>query len=151
MVTLNPLPQGFPGGSDSKASACNAGDPGSIPGSGRFPGEGNGNPTAVLLPGKFHGQRSLVCYSPWGHKEWDTTERLHSLTHLCFHLWNWGFPGTPDCKEFACNVADQGLIPRSGRFPGEGTSYPFQSSCLENFMDRGAWWARVHEFAKSET
>ena len=38
------------------------------------------------------------------------TERLHSLTHLCFHLWNWGFPGTPDCKEFACNVADQGLI-----------------------------------------
>ena len=34
----------FPGGSDSKASACNAGDPGSIPGSGRSPGEGNGNP-----------------------------------------------------------------------------------------------------------
>ena len=36
--------QGFPGGSDSKVSACNAGDPGSIPGSGRSPGEGNGNP-----------------------------------------------------------------------------------------------------------
>ena len=36
--------QGFPGGSDDKASACNAGDPGSIPGSGRSPGEGNGNP-----------------------------------------------------------------------------------------------------------
>ena len=36
--------QGFPGGSDGKASACNAGDPGSIPGSGTFPGEGNGNP-----------------------------------------------------------------------------------------------------------
>ena len=36
--------KGFPGGSDSKASACNAGDPGSIPGSGRSPGEGNGNP-----------------------------------------------------------------------------------------------------------
>ena len=35
---------GFPGGSDGKASACNAGDPGSIPGSGRSPGEGNGNP-----------------------------------------------------------------------------------------------------------
>ena len=36
--------KGFPGGSDCKASACNAGDPGSIPGSGRSPGEGNGNP-----------------------------------------------------------------------------------------------------------
>ena len=35
---------GFPGGSDSKESTCNAGDPGSIPGLGRFPGEGNGNP-----------------------------------------------------------------------------------------------------------
>ena len=75
----------------------------------------------------------------------------HSLAHLFFHMWNWGFSGTSDCKEFACSVADQGLIPGSGRFPGEGTSYPFQCSCLENFMDRRAWWARVHEFAKSET
>ena len=40
----NPLLLGFPGGSDGKESACNAGDPGSIPGLGRFPGEGNGNP-----------------------------------------------------------------------------------------------------------
>ena len=36
--------KGFAGGSDSKVSACNAGDPGSVPGSGRYPGEGNGNP-----------------------------------------------------------------------------------------------------------
>ena len=41
-----------------------------------FDGEGNGKP--VLLPGKSHGRRSLVGYYPWGHKEWDTTERLHS-------------------------------------------------------------------------
>ena len=69
--------QGFPGGSDGKASACSAGDPGSIPGLGRSPGEGNGNPlTPVLLPGKFHGW-SLVRCSPWGNKESDTTERLH--------------------------------------------------------------------------
>ena len=65
------LYQGFPGGSDSKASACNAGNPGSIPGLGRSPGEGNSNP---LLPRKFHGWRRLVGYSPWGHKESDTTE-----------------------------------------------------------------------------
>ena len=68
------LYQGFPGGSDSKASACNAGNPGSIPGLGRSPGEGNSNP---LLPRKFHGWRRLVGYSPWGHKQSDTTERLH--------------------------------------------------------------------------
>ena len=53
----------FPDGLDGKASAYNAGDPGSIPGSGRSP-EGNGNPLPVLLPGKSHGQRSLVGYSP---------------------------------------------------------------------------------------
>ena len=65
-----------------KASACNAGDRGSIPGSGRSPGEGNGNPLLVLLPRKVHGWRSLVGYSPWGRKESDRTERLHSLTSL---------------------------------------------------------------------
>ena len=68
---------GFPGGSEVKASASNAGDPGSIPGSGRSPGEGNGNPLPVFLPGESHGRRRLVGYSPWGRKESDTTERLH--------------------------------------------------------------------------
>ena len=66
----------FPGGSDGRVSACSAGDPGLIPGLGRSPGEGNGN-SPVFLPGEFHGLRSLVGYSPWGHKESDTTERLH--------------------------------------------------------------------------
>ena len=50
---------------------ANAGDTGSVPGSGRSPGEGNGN-TPVFLPGKFHGQRKLVGYSSWGCKELDT-------------------------------------------------------------------------------
>ena len=48
-----------PGGSDSKESTCDAGDPDSIPGSGRSAGEGNGNPLQLFLPGKLHGQRSL--------------------------------------------------------------------------------------------
>ena len=56
--------KGFPGGSAGKESACNAGDMGFIPVSGRCPGEGNGNPTSVFLPGEPHGQRSLVGYSP---------------------------------------------------------------------------------------
>ena len=66
---------GFPGGSEVKASACNAGELGSIPGSGRSPGEGQ--PTPVFLPGESHGQRSLVGYSPWGRTESDATERLN--------------------------------------------------------------------------
>ena len=51
-----------------------AGDTGSIPGSGRSPGGGHGNPLPVVLPGESHGQRSLVGYSPWCHKESDTSE-----------------------------------------------------------------------------
>ena len=65
-----------------KASACNVGDPGSIPGSGRYPGEGNGLSTPLLLPGKFHGLRSLVGYNPWGCKESDMTEQLHFLSFI---------------------------------------------------------------------
>ena len=54
--------RGFPSGSDGKQSACNAGDLCSVPGSGRSPGDGN--PTPVFLPGKSHGQKRLVGYSP---------------------------------------------------------------------------------------
>ena len=56
---------GFPGSSDSKEFACNAGDLGSTPGLGRSPEE-DWQPTPVFLPGEFHGQRGLVGYSPWG-------------------------------------------------------------------------------------
>ena len=53
---------GFPGGSESKESACNARDPGLIPGSGRSPGEGNGYPLQYSCLKKSHGQRSLAGY-----------------------------------------------------------------------------------------
>ena len=68
----------FPDGSDGKASAYNAGNLGSIPGSGRS--SRKWQPTPVFLPGKSHGRRSLVDYSQWGCKELDTTEQLHLLT-----------------------------------------------------------------------
>ena len=58
---------GFPGGSDSKESACNAGNLGSIPGLGRSP-EKEMATHPVFLPGESHGQRSLMGYSPWGRK-----------------------------------------------------------------------------------
>ena len=54
-------------------------------------------------------------------------------------------------KASAYDEGDPGLIPGSGRSPGEGNSNPLQYSCLENPMDRGAWWATVHGVAKSRT
>ena len=72
---------GFPCSSVGKEFACSAGDLGSIPGLGRSPGEGNGNPTPVSLPGKSHGQRNMVDCNPWGRKELGTTERL---THIFY-------------------------------------------------------------------
>ena len=56
-----------------KESSCNAGDLGSIPGSGRSPGEGNGNPLQYSCLENPHGQMSLASYSPWGRKELDMT------------------------------------------------------------------------------
>ena len=55
------------------------------------------------------------------------------------------FPGSSDGKESACKAGDQGWIPGSGRPLGEGNGNPLQYSCLENFMDRKAWQATVHE------
>ena len=85
----------FGGGSESKESTCNVGDPSSIPGLGRSPGEGNGNPLQYsCLENSM--ERSLAGYIPWGCKELDTTEQLMlSLSpgylfqrneNLCLHI-----------------------------------------------------------------
>ena len=62
-----------------------------------------------------------------------------------------GFPGGSVGKESACIAGDFGSIPGSGRSLGEGNGNPLQYSCLENPMDREAWWATVHGVAKSWT
>ena len=62
-----------------------------------------------------------------------------------------GFPGDSDGKESACNVGDLGSVPGSGRSPRGAHGSPLQYSCLENPMDRGTWWATVHEVAGSQT
>ena len=88
-VCIHTYTYGCSGGSVSKESACNTRDikdMASIPGSGRSPGEGSGNPAPVFLPGESHGQRSLAGYSPWGHKELDTTEWL-THTHKTYILY----------------------------------------------------------------
>ena len=95
--------KGFPGGSDGKGSACNAGDLGSISGSGRSPGEGNGHPLQYLCLEKSHGQRSLVGCSPWSHKESGMTGQLtlhfRKLKQgLCINLRGWDEEG--DGREF---------------------------------------------------
>ena len=61
------------------------------------------------------------------------------------------FPDGSDSKESACDARDLDLVHGSGRSPGEGNGYPLQHSCLENPMDRGAWWDTVHEVAESQT
>ena len=65
-----------------------------------------------------------------------------------------GFPGGTMVKNLPANVGDKrdsGSVPGLGRFPGVGNGNPLQYSCLENSMDRKAWWATVHEVAKSWT
>ena len=71
---------GFSDNSESKESACNVGDLGSIPGLGRSPGGGHGNPLQYLCLENPHGQRSLADYSPWSCKKSDTTE--HSIVNI---------------------------------------------------------------------
>ena len=83
---------GFSGGSDGKESACSAGDPSSIPGLRRFPGEGNGNPLQDSCLEISHGQRSLAGYSPWGHKE-------TRLSDSHFH-----FSALQCCASFCCTT-----------------------------------------------
>ena len=91
--------QGFPGGSDGKESACNAGDLGSIPGWGRFPGVGSGKPTSVFLPGESHGQRGLAGYGPQGRQELDMTKRLTHWYCLAFRIRRF----FPDSASFSLN------------------------------------------------
>ena len=73
---------GFPGGEEVKNLPANAGDTrdmGLIPGLRRSPGIGNGNQLPAFLPGKFHGQRGLVCYNPWDCKESDMIEHIDNM------------------------------------------------------------------------
>ena len=72
-------------------------------------------------------------------------DKYHILMHIL------GFPHSSVSKESACNVEDLGLIPVSGRSPGEGNGNALQFSCLENLMDRGALWAIVLGVTKSQT
>ena len=76
---------------------------------------------------------------------------LKKWNNYRFILVSKGFPCGSDGRESSCNPGDLGLIPGSGRYPGEWNGHTLQYSCLENSMDRGAWPATVHGIAKSWT
>ena len=72
------------------------------------------------------------------------------LTHMALNMFyrlNHGLDG----KEFSCNAGNPGSVPGLRRSPGEENGYPLLYSCLENPIDRGAWWATVHGVTKSRT
>ena len=64
---------------------------------------------------------------------------------------SWGFPGGSVVKNLPVSAGDGGSVPGLGRSPGGGNGNPLQYSCLENFMDRGAWQAMVHGSAENRT
>ena len=77
---------------------------------------------------------------------------LQGRYYFYTHLWQMlGYPGDSDGEDSACNAGDLGLIPGSGRTPGEGNGNPLQYSCLDKSMDRGAWQAIVQGVTQSQT
>ena len=84
-------------------------------------------------------------------------ETLLTLELSLTYTWLSGYPyiaaaaGGSEVKASACNAGDLGSIPGSGRSPGEGNGNPLQYSCLENPMDRGAWWATVRSQGHKES
>ena len=73
-------------------------------------------------------------------------------TFTLSHSVHWvGLPCSSIGKESACNARDPGSIPGLERSLGEGNGYTLQYSCLENPLNRGAWWASVHDVTKSRT
>ena len=82
---------------------------------------------------------------------WTFSGKVMSLLFNMLFRLVMSFSGDSDGKASAYNAGDPGSIPGSGKSPGEGNGNPFQYSCLENPMDRGAWWATVHGVAKSQT
>ena len=141
----------FPGSSVGKESTCNAGDPSSIPGSGRSIGEGIGYPfqysrtSLVAQTARFCQQCGRPGFDPWvGKIPWRREWRLTLV------LWP-GVPSGSSGKESVCNTGDTGdvsLIPGSGRSAGEGNGCPLQYFFLTNPMDRGIpWQAAVHSIA----
>ena len=133
----------FPGGSDGKVSAYNAGDLGSIPGSGRSPGEGNGNPLQYSCLENPVDRGTWLGYSPWGRKESDTT----SLTHSCI---GWASLAAQSVKN-PCAMQETWVRSLGWEdFLEESSATHSSIHAWRMPMDRTAWWATVHGVAESD-
>ena len=97
----------IPGSSAGKESTCNAGDLGLIPGLGRSPAGGNDNPLKYSCLEHPHEQRSLAGYSPWSHKELDTTELKWLSVWACMH--------TPSQPRNTTHKTEWGVCPTQGK------------------------------------
>ena len=103
--------------------------------------------TAVLTKAWFRERQFFQGPGREGVWFWDNS----SAFHLWCTLFLLDFPDGSNGKESACNAGDLGLIPGSGRSPGEGNGYPPKYSCLENSMDRTAWHTIHHGVTKGWT
>ena len=99
--------------------------------------------------GIFPYQGSNPCPLHWQVDSEPLTTREILCAVLIGSLDHFHYLGGSDGKESSCNAGDPGSIPELGRCPGEGHGNPLQFSCLENSLDRGAWWAAVHGVTKS--
>ena len=120
------------------------------------PGKNTGVGCCALLQGIFWAQGSnlhllYLLALAGGFFTTSATWEARDDHIYCYLLSSLVFPGGSDGKESACNAGDQGLIPGSGRSPGERKSNPLRFSCLENSMDGGARRATVHGVATSRT
>ena len=113
----------YSGGSEVKASACNVGDLGSIPGLARSPGEGNGNPLQYSCLGNSMDRGAWWPIVHGVTKSWKQLRDFHLKINNNY-LWCWDFVGGSDGKASTCNVGDLGSIPGLARSPGEGNGKP---------------------------
>ena len=100
-------------------------------------------PTPVFLPGESQGRGNLVGCRPWGHTESDTRSNLAAAAAVLTMGSSWWLVG----KEFTCSARQLGSIP-GGEDPLEEGMATHSYSSLGNPMDRGAWWAIVHEVTR---
>ena len=167
-LVLSCVGRGFPGGSVVKNLPTNAEDASLIPGSGRAPGEGNGNPLQCFLLGKSHGQRSLEEYSPYsckrvGHdiglKQQQQScvgifMNLHNVIEL--HLWIYMHRAsqvTLVLKNPPANAEDvRDTVPSWGQEDPQEKGMETHTSILAwRIPWAAAWWTTVHRVAKSQT
>ena len=98
--------------------------------------------------------RVLYWLSQWDKMvvgRWGWGRECTGNDYFCMPTYLLGFPSGSVVKDLPANVGHVGLIPGSGRSPGEGNGLPLQYSCLGNPMDRGAWQATVHRVTMSQT